>query len=220
MVFTIATAFLTTVLFIFLILASSLLYKKRNNEQFNIRNCFPFELNYHSEFKENFYTHLLIGLYVIASCGFYATFHMSYNNGYLIFIMIGGILSSLAIYALFYIPLLKIKLHIVVDAIYFALRLAISGAIIILSWRITQNNMSWASVTSIVLSAISFLATTGIIINPRLTLDFRAKEAIKENGEKEYVRPKFVVLAFSEWLLIFLNIFNILNIVILTFTLK
>ena len=220
MVFTISLFALTVVLFILLMIVSFLLYKKRNDEDFNLKNSFPFELNYHSEFKENFYTHIFIALYIIACAGFYATFHMSYNNGYLIFIMIGGVLSTLAIYALFYIPLLRLRLHIIIDAIFFALRLAISGALIIVSWRLIQKGINWANITSIVLASIATLATIAIIINPRLDLNFKLMEVVKENGETEEVRPKYVSLAFSEWLLIFLNIFNMLNIVILVIAMK
>ena len=220
MVFTISLFALTVVLFILLLIVSFLFYKKRNGEDYNFKNSFPFELNYHSEFKENFFTHIFIALYIIACAGFYATFHMKYNNGYLIFIMIGGILSTLAIYALFYIPLLRLKLHIIVDAVFFALRLAVSSAIIIISYRLIKTNLNWANVTSLVLASISTLATTAIIINPRLDLNFKAMEVVKENGEKEYIRPKYIALAFSEWLLIFLNIFNMLNIVILVIAIK
>ena len=220
MVFTISAFAFSVVIFGLIITVSFLLYKKRNDVDFDIKNSFPFELNYRSEFKENFYTHILLALYTSICCGFYATLFSKNVNGYFLFILIGGILSSLVIYSLFYIPLLRLKLHIAVDAICFALKLAISGAIIILSYRLIKDNMSWANVTSLVLGSISTLAIVALMINPRLTLDFRSMEVVKENGEKEYVRPKYVVLALSEWLLIFLNIFNMLNIVVLVIAMK
>ena len=220
MVFTISAFAFSVVIFGLLITVSFLLYKKRNDVDFDIKNSFPFELNYHSEFKENFYTHILLALYTSICCGFYATLFSKNVNGYFLFILIGGILSSLVIYSLFYIPLLRLKLHIAVDAICFALKLAISGAIIILSYRLIKDNMSWANVTSLVIGSISTLAIVALMINPRLTLDFRSMEVVKENGEKEYVRPKYVVLALSEWLLIFVNIFNMLNIVVLVIAMK
>ena len=80
--------------------------------------------------------------------------------------------------------------------------------------------MSWASITSIVLSSIAMFISLALIFNPKLTLNFHRMEVVKENGEKDYVRPNYVWLALSEWMLIFLNIFNILNIVILTFTIE
>ena len=134
--------------------------------------------------------------------------------------MVGGVLSCLAIYALFYVPLLRLRLHIIVDAIFFSLRLAVSVAIIVVSYRLIQINVSWSNITSIVLAGISTLVTVVIIANPRLTLNFKTLEVEKDNGEKEHVRPKCVTLAFSEWLLIFLNIFNMLNIVILVIAMK
>lgn len=219
MMFAIGTFILTILFLAILLIVSPLLYKRRNEEDFDIRNCFPFELNYRSEFKENFYTHLILALFILATCGFYATFNTSYS-GYLLFIMIGGILSTFAIYALFYVPLLRLKGHIIVATLAFTLRLATSASIFIASWKVNQNMMSWASITSIVLSSIAMFISLALIFNPKLTLNFHRMEVVKENGEKDYVRPNYVWLALSEWMLIFLNIFNILNIVILTFTIE
>ena len=92
MVIAIGTFALTIIFLAILLIVSPLLYKRRNDEDFNIRNCFPFELNYRSEFKENFSTHLILALFILSSCGFYATFNMNYS-GYLLFVMIGGILK-------------------------------------------------------------------------------------------------------------------------------
>ena len=220
MVIAIATFTVTVIFLAILLIVGPLLYKRKSEEDFDLRNYFPFELINHSEFKDNFYTHLILVLFILTSCGFYATFDINYTGGYLLFVMIGGILSSLAIFALFYVPLLRLRSHIIVATLAFTLRLATSGAIFIASWRINQSGMSWASITSIVLSSIVLFIALGLIFNPKLTLNFRAVEAVKENGEKEYLRPKYVVLALSEWILIFLNIFNMLNIVILTFALE
>jgi hypothetical protein len=134
--------------------------------------------------------------------------------------MIGGILSTFSIYALFYVPLLRLKSHIIVATLAFTLRLATSASIFIASWRMNQNEMSWITITSIVLSSIAMFISLALIFNPKLTLNFKAMEVVKENGEKEYVRPKYISLALSEWILIFLNIFNMLNIALLTFAIK
>ena len=58
------------------------------------------------------------------------------------------------------------------------------------------------------------------MLNPRLTLNFKAEEKINDNGEKIYVRPKWVVFAFTEWMNIILFILNIINITIFTFATK
>ncbi len=219
MVIAIGTFALTVVFLALLLIVSPLLYKRRNEEDFNIRNCFPFELNYRSEFKENFYTHLILALFILSSCGFYATFNTNYS-GYLLFVMIGGILSTFSIYALFYVPLLRLRLHITVATLAFTLRLATSTSIFIASWRMNQNAVNWIAISSIVLSSIAMFISLALIFNPKLTLNFKAMEVVKENGEKEYIRPKYISLALSEWILIFLNIFNMLNIALLTFAIE
>ena len=217
MVYSVGILALIILVFTLLMVSGNLLYKSRTQNKYSIRNMFPFELNYKVYFKDNLYIHIFVGLFVMASIGFYATFSFDYSNGYIIFIIISGIVSAIMILLLFYIPLANLRFHLIVDAIFFTLSFANVAATLITAWRANQLLISWASVTSIVLSILIALLDFALIMNPKLNLNFKPIEVVKENGEKEYLRPKGIVLAFSEWILIFLYIFNILNITILTF---
>ena len=205
--------------FSLLIVSGKLLYKKRTNVKYSFKNMFPFELNYKADFKDNLYIHIFVALFVMASIGFFATFNTTFDDGYIIFTIISGILTAICALLLFYIPLANLRFHLILDAIFFTLNFACVASVLVTAWRTNQVLVSWASVTSIVLSILIGLLEFALIMNPKLNLNFKPIEVVKENGEKEYLRPKGIVLAFSEWTLLFLYIFNMLNVLILTFAL-
>ena len=217
MIYSVGLASLVIFFFAILLVASRLLFQRRMKEKYSFKNMFPFELNYKVYFKDNLYTHIFLALFVMSCIGFYATFQTKYNDGFLIFEMIAGIICSILILLLFYVPLVNLRFHIILVAIFFTLNFADVGAVLISAWRSNQVYVSWASITTMILSILIALLDFALIMNPKLSLDFKPIEVVKENGEKEYLRPKGIVLAFTEWMLIFLFIFNIVNIAISTF---
>ena len=178
---------------------------------------FPFEFTYKSQMNENFYTYMFLALFVMASIGFYATFDMHYRNGFHIFAMIGGILCALLIFALFIVPFTRLRLHVILASAFFTLNFATSGSILVSAWRMNQEYSTSLTITCIVLGIIIVIAGFGSILNPRLTLNFKAIPKTNENGEVVYERPRWVVFAFTEWYQMILFIINMINVTILTF---
>lgn len=217
MVYVVGTLCLAFFFFTLLMVASQLLYKSRMNTKYSIRNMFPFELNYKVYFKDNLYTHIFLGLFTMSAIGFFATFDLTYSDGYLIYTMISGIVCALCILLIFYVPLTNLRFHIILDSVLFTLIFSNIASTLIAAWRLNQFNSTWASWTSIIVSIVIGAATFALIMNPRLNLNFKPIEVVKENGEKEYVRPKGIVLAFSEWILIIIYLIEMINIFILTF---
>ena len=185
---------------------------------YSMKNMFPFEFTYKSDFKNSFYTYLFLLLFVFASIGLFVTFDMTYKNGYHIFTLISGIVCSLLIVALFMIPLTRLRLHTMLAIIFFTLNFACAASMFISAWRSNQEYMMPVKIVCLVIGGMIILTQFGAILNPRMTLNFKAEEKITENGEKIMVRPKWVVFAFTEWLNIILFIINMINITIFTFT--
>lgn len=217
MIYSVGVALLTFFFFTLLIVAGTLLYKRRINLKYSLKNMFPFEFTYKSTPKENLYTYIFIALFIMSGAGFFATFDLTYKNGFLVFCAIGGILASLAIIALFIVPLTHLRLHLIFAVSFFVLNFANSASLLVAAWKSNQEYMQPIKIVVIVLAIISVLVEFGTILNPRLSLDFRAEETTNEKGEKEYVRPKWVVFAFTEWLHIFLYLLSIISITIFTF---
>ena len=217
MVLSVGIASLMIFMFAMLMVVSSLLYKKRMNVKYNIKNMFPFEFTYKSKISENFYTYVFLTLLVLSAIAFFATFDRTYRDGYNIFTMIGGILTSIALFAMFIIPLTNLRLHMIFSVIFYVLNFATAGSNTIHAWKVNSLYSSVVAIIAIVLGIIIAVSQLVLFLNPRMTLDFKAEKVEGENGEVTYVRPKWVVYAFTEWMHIFLFIFNIINITILTF---
>ena len=181
---------------------------------------FPFEFTYKSLPSENLYTYIFLAIFVLTSVGFFATFDLTYSNGYLVFCMISGIISAIAIFVLFIVPFTNLRLHLIAAVIFFVINFAGAGSLLVGALKSNQEYAEAIKVVCIVIAIIIVVIEFCSILNPRLNLKFRAVEKVNEKGEKVYERPKWVVFAFTEWLNIFLYILNMINIVIFTFATK
>ena len=215
MVFTVGVASLTIFFFALMMISASLLYRKRMELKYSVRNMFPFEFTYKTTLKTNFYSFLFIMLFVMSTIGFFITFDMSFTNGFNIYIMISGILTAITIMALFIVPLNNLRIHIIFAAIFFTLNFTCCGANVVNAWKINQSEVGPIPIVVIVIGIILVLSQFVLMLNPRLNLDFKAVEKVNEKGEKYYERPKWVVFAFTEWMNIIFLIINIINITIL-----
>ena len=157
-------------------------------------------------------------LFAFATIGFFVTFDLTYKNGYHIFALISGIACALLIVSVFMIPLTRLRLHIIMAVLFFTLSFANSASIFISAWKSNQELFGPLKIVCLAIGGTIILAQFVLILNPRMTLNFKAEEKTNENGEKVMVRPKWVVLAFTEWLNIILFILNMINITIFTFT--
>ncbi len=200
--------------FTLFIVISRLLYKRRMNIKYSLRNMFPFETLYKTQFNEGVYSHIFLWLSLLAMVSFFITFDMSFNDTTTILIMVGGILSALIIGALFYTPLMRLKTHVILASLLFSSLFFETAMILISAWRSNQENMTWQTITGIIFSGFLLLVIFALAMNPRLTLKLKAVEVKKEDGTIEYQRPKGIALAFSEWVLIIVYLVSILDIVL------
>ena len=52
------------------------------------------------------------------------------------------------------------------------------------------------------LAALVALFVFGLIMNPKLSLNIKMNVATDEKGNEYYVRPKYIMIAFTEWMLV------------------
>lgn len=211
----VGTIVLSYFFFFAFVFVSRLLYKRRMQIKYSCRNMFPFEFSYKTTFVESFYSHLFFALAFFSLISFFITFDLKHNDGFLNFVMISGIINTILIAGLFYVPLTKLRAHVAIDALFFTFLFLEIGALLLGSWRINQIEHTWNAKTGIFFSGFLVIVSFALSMNPRLTLNFKAVEVVKEDGTKEYVRPKGVVLAFSEWMLILVYFLAMLDIFLL-----
>ena len=182
-------------------------YNRKFNTSYKIRNYFPYELNYDSYFTDNAAGNFAMIFMSFCLLGFFATFDLSYNNSFLIAIMIFGILLTITIPVLVLTPLKYLKAHIAIVITQFLLSVCLPASIAIASLKSYQDADGGAiAIISLIGSTMVAVFFVILALNPRLSLNIRMDEKIDENGQKQYVRPKAIPLAFTEWMFI-LSIF-------------
>jgi len=199
-------ALILSVLFGALFLVTSFIsYKNKYKVAYNIRNMFPYELNYKSRFSENFYGNVSLILTVISFLFFFSTFDLRFSNGFFIMIMISGILASILFLALVFIPLDYMRLHSIVFILFLISSFLLATSISIGSFIYNQQ-IGETSPIPFIIFILGFVLTLLILVlllNPKLNLNIRMKEIIAEDGSVKYVRPRVIIIAFSQWLIFF-----------------
>ena len=179
-------------------------YKKRFKNQYDARNCFPYELNYESKFADNLFGNLSLLMSMAFSLALFAL-GLSYfkTNGYLLVVMISGAIYSVLVALMNFIPLKFIKAHIVVSILLFLTAFITPGSAGLTAFNVYQENHAVYPIVIMVISFIVALFVFGLIMNPKLSLNIKMNVATDDKGNEYYVRPKYIMMAFTEWMLIF-----------------
>lgn len=192
------------IFFVGYILFSITNYKKRFKNQYDLRNYFPYELNYESKFADNLFGNLSLIMSMAFSLALFAL-GLSYfkTNGYLLVVMIAGALYSVFVALINFIPLKYLKTHLIFTIILFIVAFLTPGSAGLTAFNIYQQNNEIYPIAVMSVAALVALFVFGLIMNPKLSLNIKMNVATDENGNEYYVRPKYIVMAFTEWMLIF-----------------
>ena len=191
------------IFFVGYILFSLTNYKKRFKNQYDLRNCFPYELNYESKFADNLFGNLSLLMSMAFSLALFAL-GLSYfkTNGYLLVVMISGALYTIFVALINFIPLKFLKTHLVFAILLFLAAFLTPGSAGLTSFNIYQQTQNVYPIVIMSICAVVALFVFGLIMNPKLSLNIKMNVATDEKGNEYYVRPQFIVIAFTEWMLV------------------
>ncbi|MDD3098958.1 MAG: hypothetical protein PHW36_01240, partial [Bacilli bacterium] len=135
-------------------------------------------------------------------------YHFPGYVSYLIMIGILFVISAVSFLTLHIIQAKYVRLHTLVATAYFAVSALAAGAvsIILLNLYISNNRVDFKFLLIGILEAMLGFATLLIMLNPRLRNWANMNAKTEEDGTVVIVRPRFFILAFSEWLVIFINL--------------
>lgn len=200
------------------LISSILNYKSRFNLPYSLRNTFPYELNYRGKFKDNISGNVSLIISTLCLATFFAVFMKHYNNGFYIATLISGALISIASLLLVFVPLTLLKFHLALDLIMFVFTMFANGILatgVFFSYYETPNILFLISgIIASIFTVIIFI----LIMNPKLSRWANLAPEPNKDGSVSYKRPKYFVLAFSEWTLIILTYLTMIPIFILMFT--
>ena len=188
-------------------------YRNRFKLEYHLRSHFPYELNYHGRYKDNLYGNIIYVVYFLV-VGAFIVLSTTYNNGYLIFALIAGVIALICVSAFVYVPVDFLRVHLLIVAIGFIFSLAFSVSVALASYFTYKDNNSVSMLISFIVSMINSAAYVILILNPKLSHWADMDHETKEDGTVTQVRPKFFVLAFSEWMMMILLIVNLISIFI------
>lgn len=191
-------------------------YKKRYKMDYRIRNYFPYELNYRMLFKDNMMGNIMLILASILylACYIIALFNRMTDFYYAIFAV--GTIATFIPIALIFTPLERTRQHMLFVTLSFAFSFLNVGLIAVESYRIFNSGINFAlGLTSFIISIIIGLFIFVLILNPKLSSWGKMDQVTNDDGTISYARPKFFVLAFSEWMIIIANLLTLIPLFIL-----
>ena len=189
--FAIAFLFSSVLFLIIFVLFSILNYKNRFKMNYDLRNHYPYELNYEMKFSDNLVGNLAICLFAISGIAFYTLFDMKYTNGFLLFDLIAGSIYSLV---------LIFHLLVVLIGVVLSFLIPFSNAMTLFNAYKAKEEVG--ALVLAIFNVTYCLIIFFMMMNPRLSHWADLKEEKDKDGTIKYVRPKYFILAFIEWGLI------------------
>ena len=180
-------------------------YKKRFQNKYDFRSYFPYEFNFESKISDNILGNVALILSMFFSIGLFAL-GLSYykTNGYILASVIAGAVYSLLVLAINFIPLKLLRVHFVTMILLFVASFFTPMAMGLTSFNIYQQYKSVYAIVVMVVCFIFGLMNFVLIMNPKLSFDIKMQVAVDEEGSEKYIRPKFIPVAMTEWLMTFL----------------
>ena len=191
------------VLFFLFMLVSMNAYKKRWDRKYDIRNTFPYELNYQQRFTDNIMPNAILTLAVATSIALYAFFDIKHLSGAIIVTLACGCIASIIIFFMFFLDIRFIRFHIVMFALLAISTFGCPASIAVICYQKYQTTLNVYYIVIAIISAVFALFAFALIMNPKLTFQLQMEKAQGVDGKEVLVRPKFFVLAISEWIFIF-----------------
>lgn len=179
-------------------------YKQRFKQKYDIRNSFPYEFNYESKFTDNILGNIALVLSAAFSLGLFScSLVYRVGNGLLLISLISGALFTLLFVLINFIPLKLLKTHMAFAVLLFVASFATPASIGLTAFRSFQESKSGVALTFFIISIAVALFNFVLVMNPKLSLNIKMQIATDEKGNEYYIRPKFIIMAFNEWLSIF-----------------
>lgn len=214
---TLALCGASVVFFIGYFLFSKRNYFNRFNIEYHVRNTFPYEFNYQGRFKDNLLGNLFLCLFFITSIGNFAMFDLT-HTGFMIFVLVMGLFSSIMVLLINFVPLKLLKGHIATSVLTFLAAFITPASIAIASFSIYRSNQNSLALATSIIAIVVTVFVFILIMNPNLTHWAHVEKKTNEDGSVSYVRPKYFVLAFSEWLCVICIVSCQILLVLMTFS--
>ncbi len=186
--------------------------KRQDHVPFHLRNCFPYEAFIDKERKQDVLGRVLEALVLLAGLipsifslsAFVNTRIDSNFTIYNVFFLVLSVLAAVGFVLISVIPLRQPRSHLIIYFGYLAaviLKKTVGGVTLL---QLGDRYSEAAKILGIVV-LVSLVAEIFFLVNPKLKTWDRMEKSTNKKGEEIYVRPKWFVLAYSEWGVFYLS---------------
>lgn len=177
-------------------------YKRRFNRTFSIKNTFAYEINIQNGFKENLIGNISLILSNICLVLFFTNYNLSSKNGYLIALVISGILLMISI-SVCVLASDKIKAgQTYIIPLIYLFSFVYSAIFALGTYSFYSDTKKVVYLVLMIISCVMVLINIAIMLSPNMSMKIPYSEKT-ENGRTVYIRPKKIFLAYSQWISLF-----------------
>lgn len=183
---------------------SSFNYKNRFKQAYDLRNHFPYEFNYESKFVDNILGNIALIFSIVFSISYFACSAVyKSNNGLLMFSLVSGVIFSILVLVMNFIPLKYMRTHMIFSVLLFVASFFLPSSIALTSFKEYQDSKAVVALVMFIVIAVIAICNFVLVMNPKLTFNIKMQVAKDDEGNEHYVRPKFIMMAMSEWIVSF-----------------
>lgn len=199
------------------LVCSSLNYQKRFSEKYDVRNHFPYEFNFESSFSLNLFGNIALIMSCALSIAFFSlTSAKIQTNGYVLYSLISEIIYSILVCVIHFIPLKFMKTHTIFGVLLLGASFITPVAVGLGAFSLYQDSNKTYPLVLFIISITIAVFYFCVAMNPKLTPNIKMIVGKDKDGKEIYIRPKFIVMALSEWIDIFgLSISQLLLVLLL-----
>lgn len=183
-------------------------YHLRFQEKYSFLRHFPYEMHHDSQMKFNFFFRFVLALFVATLMIFQIAIFSRFTNISHFLCMIIGVLSGLFLFPLFFLSMRDIKLHLF--AFSSSLGITLLSYVALAYFAFTTPFEIPGRVILEVLSIVFPLLLLLLALHPKMKGWTKLEKVTQEDGSCVYKRPKFVSLAFLEWMIVLFQLLQVL----------
>lgn len=180
--------------FIIYLVISSFIYKKKECRKFDIRNTFSYEL-FLVKTKDEFFANLFLFLSFATVFINFVIYTVNVFNGVNLIICFLVLIAAATFCALSIIPLKKLKEHFTCVILSFIGLAAVGMLLLVNDIRYFKIEYNQLFIISFIADALALIVGGFSLLNPQIT-----NLKLDVDAENNLIRPNFMFLPFSEWM--------------------
>lgn len=183
-------------------------YQLRFQEKYSFFRHFPYEMHQDAQMKFNLFFRFVLALFIASYIMFQIAVFSNFTQVSHWLCMIVGALSGLLLLTLFLLSMREMKLHLFAFSASLGTTILSYAALAYLAFTtpVEIPGRLVLKILSIVLPSLLLLFS----FHPKMKTWMKLEKEVQEDGTSIYKRPRFLSLAFMEWMIILFLLLHVI----------